>query len=672
MLSYSFQNDPIIQGNESSSKRKSRERFRKRRRLKVSQHAEKHRVLDSVTSDAPGPWRNSKTPYLIEIMDSLGNDLVQVKFKDGSFRSINPRIVVFRKPTQVGGTAVGDNWLQWVMNEDPSSFTYTLPTDALLRRAIKSRIDPMIEASKCLVGKIASAKSRDGGNNQTEKSFEGGLLNLLAATAKNARSINSKRLNQDEYEEYIYDKEQGDLAKLLDKRMLAFRGAKCFKNTTPKIEDLSRVDEDILKSTDEYYYVPCPSCGHKQTLDVYRIDCIDGEPDTAYYPCINEQCGYHIQEYKKAWMLSEGEWIAHNFEADGLYRGFSLNAAYSPFPGASWPMILREKWDAEGDPDLEKVFINCFVGKSYKITGEKVDDSNFDRLKHEYENDCDIPMGAGVLIGGIDTQKDRIELYVWGYGERRESWLVDHRVFTGSTDEEEVWEDLADVIATEEWQHENGKFMKLYAFGLDTAGGIKKTDEQEYSSTTKAYEFISKYGRKLRGFALIGRSGWNLPAVNHGTDKKVGRSKKKFKLYTVGVDDLKRTIYKNLEKAGSENLKESSVITNFAVCPGYFHFPSNEDKKYFSNEEFFKQLTAEELIAEKKKSGDLKSLKWENTRKSRRNEALDCRVYADACLYLVSGSRKPNNFIVRKLQEFHSNNPQPKRRRRSGVVGGME
>ena len=671
MLNLNFANDPLIQANESRARRKARQRFKKRQLLKVSEHAEKHRVLDSVTSDSPGRWRNSKTPYLVEIMDSLGNDPVFVKFKDGSKRSILPRIVVFRKPTQVGGTAVGDNWLQWVMNESPSSFTYTLPTDALLRRAIKSRIDPMIESSKCLIGKIASASARDGGNNQTEKAFEGGLLHLLAATAKNARSINSKRLNQDEYEEYIYDSEQGDLAKLLDKRMIAFRGAKGFKNTTPKIEDLSRVDADIAKSTDEYYYVPCPHCGHKQILDVYKIDCIEGDPNTAYYPCINEQCGAHIQEYKKAWMLSEGEWIAHNLEADGLYRGFSLNAAYSPFPGASWPNILREKWEAEGDPDLEKVFINCFAGRSYKVTGEKVDQNIFKKLKHEYPDDCDIPEGVGLLIGGIDTQKDRIELYVWGYGEKRENWLIDHRVFSGPTDEDDVWEELADVIATEEWQHESGRWMKLYGCGLDTAGGIKKTSEQELSSTTKAYEFITKYGKKLRCFALIGRSGWGLPVVNHGTDKKVGTSKKKFKLYTVGVDDIKRTIHKNLNKTGSENLKESSVIEDFTVCPGLYHFPSNDDKQYFCNDEFFAQLTAEELISEKDKKGQIKKLEWQNTRKNRRNEAFDCKVYADACLYLLSRSRKPNNFIVQKLKEFHSDNPQPKRRRRSGVVGGI-
>ena len=59
-------------------------------RLPVSEWAEKYRVLPSGNA-IPGPWRNSVTPYLVEIMDAFSDDMVEE--------------IVFVKPTQVGGTS---------------------------------------------------------------------------------------------------------------------------------------------------------------------------------------------------------------------------------------------------------------------------------------------------------------------------------------------------------------------------------------------------------------------------------------------------------------------------------------------------------------------------------------------------------------------------------------
>lgn len=56
-------------------------------RLPVSKWAEKWRVLPD-TNAIPGPFRNSVTPYLAEIMDAFSNEDVER--------------IVFVKPTQVG------------------------------------------------------------------------------------------------------------------------------------------------------------------------------------------------------------------------------------------------------------------------------------------------------------------------------------------------------------------------------------------------------------------------------------------------------------------------------------------------------------------------------------------------------------------------------------------
>ena len=62
--------------------------------------------------------------------------------------------------------------------------------------------------------------------------------------------------------------------------------------------------------------------------------------------------------------------------------------------------------------------------------------------------------------------------------------------------------------------------------------------------------------------------------------------------------------------------------------PGYCHFP-----RY--SEEYFKQITAEQLVAKLVKG--YRKLEWQKMRE--RNEALDCRVYARAAAARVGLDR---------------------------------
>jgi phage terminase large subunit GpA-like protein len=59
--------------------------------------------------------------------------------------------------------------------------------------------------------------------------------------------------------------------------------------------------------------------------------------------------------------------------------------------------------------------------------------------------------------------------------------------------------------------------------------------------------------------------------------------------------------------------------TGIPFPPGYCHFP-----RY--SEEYFKQITAEQLVAKLVKG--YRRLEWQKMRE--RNEALDCRVYPRA------------------------------------------
>ena len=72
-------------------------------RLTVSEWAAKYRVLPDGNA-IPGPWSNSVTPYLVEIMDTFSDDMVEE--------------IVFVKPTQVGGTSAMENMLGSLIAQD--------------------------------------------------------------------------------------------------------------------------------------------------------------------------------------------------------------------------------------------------------------------------------------------------------------------------------------------------------------------------------------------------------------------------------------------------------------------------------------------------------------------------------------------------------------------------
>ena len=82
--------------------------------ISVSEWAEKYRVLDT-SSAIPGPWKNSKTPYLVEIMNTLLDSDIEE--------------IVFVKPTQVGGTEAMLNMLAYIAAQDPAPTLAVYPSD---------------------------------------------------------------------------------------------------------------------------------------------------------------------------------------------------------------------------------------------------------------------------------------------------------------------------------------------------------------------------------------------------------------------------------------------------------------------------------------------------------------------------------------------------------------
>lgn len=200
------------------------------------------------------------------------------------------------------------------------------------------------------------------------------------------------------------------------------------------------------------------------------------------------------------------------------------------------------------------------------------------------------------LMGSIDTQDDRYEGRVWAFGLGEEAWLVDKWVLMGDPASEELRKKVR-LKVRQQYVRGDGAKMGVERWCWDSGGHY--TDE------------VYAESRALGDTWVIPVKGANVPGKPIANWPK-SRNAKKVYLTEVGTENAKELIYSRLKIQPN---------TSGVPVPGCVHFPANDD---ICGEDELKQLTAEtkELKIEKGR----RVYRW--TAKGRRNEALDCFVYA--------------------------------------------
>lgn len=563
--------------------------------LSVSEWADQYRLLDSKSSAMPGPYRTSVTPFLKEIMDNLGE-----------YSEVEEIIVM--KGAQLGVTEAGLNWIGYTVDVSPCPILFVEPTKEVVELVSKTRIQPMLESSPSLAKKVKPSKLRDSSNTLTKKEFPGGVLRLAGAnSAAGLRNMPVKRLMLDEVDAYPVDlNEEGNPIDLAKKRTSTFAKRKIFILSTPTVKTTS-VIEPMFESTDKrYFFIPCPNCGAQQHLKwenlKYDYNKKAKIATNVYYQC--EHCREPIFERDKTKMLSSGEWIATEPENQNKKRvGYHLNSMYSPLGWKSWDDLAIEFEESKGDIPKTKTFYNTSLGLTYEEKGDKPE------WKSLYDRREDYPINRiptdeiAFLTAGVDIQKDRIELEIVGWCEGKISYSIDYRVLNGfvfGDGSAKVWQKL-DAVLNETWQKPNGIIIPIRMMCVDSGNWA-----------SEVYSFCGRYPQS-RVVPIKGRDN-QITVVSAPKAVNVSRKNKSIdgvKVWHVGVSLLKSELY------GWLRVEPGS--------PGYCHFPQYD-------ENYFKGLTAEEVILEKNKSGHMVN-RW--VKKFKRNEPLDVRNYARAAAHMV-------------------------------------
>jgi hypothetical protein len=295
------------------------------------------------------------------------------------------------------------------------------PTVELAKRNSKQRIDPLIEESEVLRERVKERRSRDSGNTVLSKEFPGGVLILTGAnSAVGLRSMPARYLFLDEVDGYPGDVEgEGDPILLAERRSATFQRRKILLVSTPKTKSLSRIQREFEASDQRRYFVPCPHCRERQTLELENLRWPEGRPREAEYACAH--CGALIGERHKTWMLEHGEWRP-TVPGDGRTAGFHLSSLYSPVGWFSWADAAEIYEQAQKTPDLMKGFVNTVLGLPFEEEAEAPEWQRLYERRESYRIGV-VPERGLFLTAGVDVQKDRIEIevVVWGRGKETDT-----------------------------------------------------------------------------------------------------------------------------------------------------------------------------------------------------------------------------------------------------------
>jgi phage terminase large subunit GpA-like protein len=556
--------------------------------LTVSEWADQYRVLSTRASAEPGPWRTERTPYLKEIMDCLSP-------------SSPVERVAFMKGAQIGATECGNNWIGYVIHQAPGPMMAVQPTVEMAKRNSKQRIDPLIEESEVLRTLVRDPRSRDSGNTILAKEFPGGVLVMTGAnSAVGLRSMAARYLFLDEVDGYPGDVDaEGNPIDLVMARTRTFARRKIFMCSTPKIAGLSRIETAFEESDQRRYWLPCPKCGAFQTLKFAQLTWPKGKPKEAVYVC--EHCAARIENHQKHWMLPRGEWRP-SAVGDGRTAGFHLSSLYSPVGWFSWADAAVMFQRAQKNPSLLQVFVNTVLGETWAEAGDAPDWQRLYDRRENYKLGA-VPAGGLFLVAGCDVQRDRLEIALVGWGRNRENWLTDYVVLDGDTSRPEVWDRLTGLLHTT-YPHASGARLGIVRIAVDSG-----------YATQQVYAWARKQGP---GRVLVTK-GFETGAAPIGQPSAVevtanGRKiKRGVKVWPVATGMLKSELY------GWLKLERPTAESREPHPPGYCHVPQMP-------EEFFKQLTAEQLVAKVVKG--YRKLEWVKTRE--RNEVLDTYVLCRA------------------------------------------
>ncbi|MFC0710745.1 phage terminase large subunit family protein [Azorhizophilus paspali] len=570
--------------------------------------ADKHFYMSAESSYNEGKWTTD--PFQVAILNAMGNDLIAV--------------VNFVKSARIGYTKLLMANIGYKIQHKRRNVMMWSPTDPDAADISKSHVNGLIRDVPVIM-ELAPWFGRKHSDNTLDQKVFSNRRNLWIRGGKASRNYREKSADEviyDELSNFDPDVEgEGDPVTLGDKRLDGAVYPKSIRGSTPKKAENCQITKAASESPYKLrFHVACPHCNKEQTLKWGGKDCefglkweknALGEAEKAWYVC--EHCaaiffhqamveasksGRWICEETGIWTRDAMDWFGSDDEPIRTPRSITFYcwAIYSTW--TTWLKLVDEWLKVKGDREKLITFINTTRGEVWEgDQGEKVE---WEALYGRREVYPQVPERALVLVGGIDTQDDRYEGRVWAFGQGEESWLVDRWILHGDPSSEELRRKVG-LKLHQQYTRADSLLMKVERWCWDSGGHY--TDEVYTESRKHGVTWVVP----VRGANQYGK-----PIANFPRQRAKGS---KVYLTEVGTDNAKELIYSRLRIQTQPGIP----------VPGCVHLPANDD---LCDETELRQLTAERKLMKVEKGQRV--YRWDAG--GRRNEALDCFVYAIAAL----------------------------------------
>lgn len=581
--------------------------------LTATEWADKHFYMSAESSYNEGKWTTD--PFQVAILNSMGNDLI--------------KFVNFIKSARIGYTKLLMANIGYKIQHKRRNVMMWSPTDPDAEDISKSHVSGMIRDVP-VIGELAPWFGKKHSNNTLDQKIFSNRRTLWIKGGTASRNFREKSADEVIYDELSnFDASiegEGSPTTLGDKRLKGATYPKSIRGSTPKRVGSCQITKAVEESPYLLrFHINCPHCQKEQTLQWGGKDCEFGlkwekndlgEATKAWYLCEHAACVIWHNEMVEA--SKTGRWICDNTgisTRDGMdwldksgepirtprSVSFSVWAIYSTW--TTWLELVDEWLNVKGDVEKLITFINTTRGETWDDDqGEKLDSEVLYGRREVYPQ---VPALGLVLVGGIDTQDDRFEGRVWAFGPGEEAWLVHRFILMGDPASEELRRKVG-LELHRQFTRVDGTVMKVERWTWDAGGHY--ADEVYAESRKHGVHWVVP----IRGATIYGKPIANFPRTKNKVHKVF--------LTEVGTDNAKELLYSRMGLPVNTAASQSALSQ-----PGVVHLPADDD---ICDESEVKQLTSEKKKAAISKGKRV--MRWDSG--GRRNEALDCFVYALAAL----------------------------------------
>ena len=381
----------------------------------VWQWSEQNVILSARVTPRPGPYRTDWCPYVREPQEAFTDPKV--------------RLIVLCWASRTSKTETALNCVRYSVGGDAQPCMIVMPSKELARSFSEVRWMPAIEDSPIL----RAEKPEDSDQYKLlEMHFKRCSVFLTGAnSAANLKSRGIGVLMADEIDTWPEesDKETGALQQAME-RIKDRPGAKAILTSTPTVES-GQIWYEFGLGDQRYYFIPCPECGHMQSLKFGQIrwpeECKDGDgwklnevKRLARYHC--EKCDSPWNDGQKLAQLKAGQWRPTNPKAEHDRRSYHLSSIYPAW--ITYGEVAVQFLRAKSNPaELQRV-VNSWFAEPFYLGGMR---GEFEAAvaARAVDQASDVPAGHKALMT-VDVQQDHVRFLVRAHNRERGSIRLDY------------------------------------------------------------------------------------------------------------------------------------------------------------------------------------------------------------------------------------------------------